>query len=95
MQEAGYNIRAAAIDINDINAVRSLCGEQAKSAEGPFRAVVNSAGIARHTPSLETQPADFDTVMSLNVRAAYFLMQAVAKELINAGLSGSLINIGS
>lgn len=95
MQEAGYNVRAAAIDINDINAVRSLCGEQAKSAEGPFRAVVNSAGIARHTPSLETQPADFDTVMSLNVRAAYFLMQAVAKELINAGLSGSLINIGS
>ena len=37
----------------------------------------------------------FDAVMSLNVRAAYFLMQSAAQCLIDKNLSGSLINISS
>ncbi len=38
---------------------------------------------------------DFDAVMNLNVRAAFFMAQAVAKGLIAAGKPGSLIHIGS
>jgi NAD(P)-dependent dehydrogenase (short-subunit alcohol dehydrogenase family) len=65
------------------------------AAHGPFDVLVNSAGLARHSPALVTTPADYDAVTDLNVRAAYFLTRAVAKGLIAAGKPGSLINVSS
>ena len=62
---------------------------------GPFDVLVNSAGLAIHGPAVDTQPADFDAVMNLNLKGAYFLTQAVAKGLIAAGKPGSLINVSS
>jgi NAD(P)-dependent dehydrogenase (short-subunit alcohol dehydrogenase family) len=38
---------------------------------------------------------DFDVVMKLNVRAAYFMAQAMAKRLIETRLAGSIINMSS
>ena len=61
----------------------------------PFDILVNSAGLAKHSMSLDTQKKDFDTVMGINLKGAYFLTQAVAKSLFHAGKSGSLINISS
>ena len=60
-----------------------------------FDILVNSAGLARHTNSLETSVEDFDSVMSVNLKGAYFLTQAVAKSLVQKGLPGSIINISS
>ena len=57
--------------------------------------MINSAGLARHSPALETTEADFDAVNDLNFRGAYFLTRAVAQGLIAAGKPGSLINITS
>jgi NAD(P)-dependent dehydrogenase (short-subunit alcohol dehydrogenase family) len=62
---------------------------------GPFDILLNSAGLARHSPAIDTNEADFDAVSDLNIKGAYFLTQAVAKGLIAAGRSGSLINISS
>ena len=52
---------------------RSLAGGE------PFDILVNSAGIARHGPALETTVEDFDAVMAVNLRGAYFVTQAVAR----------------
>ena len=68
---------------------------QAVASAGPFDVLVNSAGSARHSPSVDTTPEDFDAVQALNFKGAYFLTQAVAKGLIAAGKPGSLINITS
>jgi NAD(P)-dependent dehydrogenase (short-subunit alcohol dehydrogenase family) len=62
---------------------------------GPFDILLNSAGLARHSPAVYTKEPDFDAVSDLNVKGAYFLTQAVAKGLIAAGRSGSLMNISS
>jgi len=51
--------------------------------------------MGRHSPSLETSTEDFDKVMDVNLRGAYFLTQAVARGLIEANKPGSLINISS
>jgi NAD(P)-dependent dehydrogenase (short-subunit alcohol dehydrogenase family) len=53
------------------------------------------AGLARHSPALDTTEDDFDAVSDVNVKGAYFLTQAVAKGLVAAGKPGSLINISS
>ncbi len=86
----GLNAHALPLDISDIAATDAAVG-----AHGPFDVLVNSAGLARHSPAIATTPEDYDAVTNLNVRAAYFLTRAVAKGLIAAGKPGSLINISS
>lgn len=90
MRAAGMAATALALDITDIEAT-----DAAIAAQGPFEVLVNSAGLARHSPAIATTPADYDAVTDLNVRAAYFLTRAVARGLIEAGKPGSLINVSS
>ena len=78
------------LDITDLDATAL-----AVTRQGPFDILVNAAGLARHTPALDTTPADYDAAMGLNLRAAYFLTREVARGLIAAGKPGSLINISS
>ncbi|AKO99218.1 Dehydrogenase with variable specificity (plasmid) [Marinovum algicola DG 898] len=89
---AGENLAFAplALDITDIDATRA-----ALAAAPAFDIVVNSAGMARHGPALATDPADFDAVMSVNLRAAYFLSTAAAGRMIETGLRGSIIHVSS
>lgn len=77
----------------DLSDIKSITNSVRKS--GPFDILVNSAGLGRHTPSLETSAEDFDEVMDVNLKGAYFLTQSVAKGLIKANKPGSLINISS
>lgn len=89
-QSHGWDAAALPLDICDIAAT-----EAAIAVHGPFDILVNSAGLARHSPATQTTQADYDAVTDLNVKAAYFLTRAVAKGLIDAGKPGSLINISS
>ena len=86
----GWQAQALRLDVAD-----TVTTETAVAANGPFDILVNSAGLARHSPATETTPEDFDAVADLNVKGAYFLTRAVAKGLLAAGLPGSLINISS
>jgi len=90
MTAEGWKASALPLDVADVQAVRTAVAEH-----GPFDILVNSAGMARHTKAVDTTPEDFDAVMALNLRGAYFLTQAVAQGLIAAGKPGSLINISS
>lgn len=90
MTAAGLSAQSLQLDITDLAAT-----EAAVEAHGPFDVLVNSAGLARHSPALETTPEVYDAVMDVNVRAAYFLTRNVAKGLIAAGRGGSLINLSS
>ncbi len=86
----GLKAQGLPCDVTDLEKTAALV-----AGHGPFDILVNSAGLARHTPALETSPEDYDAVMDLNLRAAYFLMREVAKGLIGAGRPGSLITISS
>ncbi|MER9947220.1 SDR family oxidoreductase [Mesorhizobium sp. M0047] len=90
LRAAGHATKALSLDVADAAAT-----EAAVTAAGPFDVLVNSAGIARHGPALETTEPDFDSVLATNVRGAYFLTRSVAKGLIAADRGGSLINISS
>jgi NAD(P)-dependent dehydrogenase (short-subunit alcohol dehydrogenase family) len=81
---------AMMLDVSKVNTIK-------KSIEnkGPFDILVNSAGLGRHSPSVDTSVEDFDEVMNVNLRGAYFVTQAVAKGLIEDKRPGSLINISS
>lgn len=90
IRKQGGRAEALAVDITDLTVTAA-----AVTAQGPFDVLVNSAGLARHSPALDTTPDDYDTAMNLNLRAAYFLTREVARGLIAAGKPGSLINVSS
>ncbi|WP_306119251.1 MULTISPECIES: SDR family oxidoreductase [unclassified Roseitalea] len=90
LAEAGLDAEALPLDITDLAAAAD-----AVARDGPFDVLVNAAGMARHGPALETRADDYDAVMNVNARAAYFLTRAVAGGLIAAGRPGSLINVSS
>lgn len=90
LTNAGHTAEALTLDVSDIPAMTKTVAET-----GPYDVLVNSAGLAIHTPALETQEPDFDAVSDLNFKGAYFLTVAVARGLMDAGKPGSLINITS
>lgn len=90
IRSAGGCAEVLALDITDLAATAA-----AIAANGPFDILVNSAGLARHAPALDTTPEDYDAAMGLNLRAAYFLTRDVARGLIAVGKPGSLINVSS
>lgn len=90
IREAGGRAESLPLDITDLEATA-----RAVAAHGPFDVLLNSAGLARHAPALDTTVDDYDLAMSLNLRAAYFLTREVARGLIAADRPGSLINISS
>jgi NAD(P)-dependent dehydrogenase (short-subunit alcohol dehydrogenase family) len=81
---------ALPLDVTDIDAVRT-----ALNAREPYQVLVNNAGINRPKMLPDVTVDDFDTIMGLNVRAAFFMAQTVALRLIAAKLPGSIINVSS
>ncbi len=90
MQARGWRANVLELDVSDIAATA-----KAVAQGGPFDILLNSAGLARHSKAVDTSPMDFNAVMDVNVRGAYFLTQAVAKGLLEVARPGSLINISS
>jgi NAD(P)-dependent dehydrogenase (short-subunit alcohol dehydrogenase family) len=97
IEEAAAEIRAhggkaepLALDVTDVEAAR-----HAVAGAGPFQILVNNAGMNRPAPLADVTVEDFDAIFSLNVRAAYFMAQAVARRLVESKLPGSIINISS
>ena len=81
---------ACALDVSDLDAMAVTL-----NTLGRFDVLVNSAGMARHGPAADTKADDFDAVMAVNLRGAYFLAQQTANQMIAAGTGGSIINISS
>ena len=88
--KTGHSAEALVMDIADIEAMRNKL-----APFGAFDVLVNSAGIARHAPALETDPANYDAVMAANVKGAHFLAVGVAHGMVTAGRPGSIITISS
>lgn len=86
----GLGASAFALDVRDIEAVISFF-----SSRAAFDIVVNNAGTNRPKSMLDVSREDYDAVLDLNVKAAFFVAQAAAKRMIEEGLAGSMIHIGS
>ena len=87
---AGGQAEHAVLDVTNIEAVAAFFEEHPV-----FDILVNNAGTNRPMAMTMVGEADFDTVIGLNVKAAFFVAQAAARALIAAGRGGSLIHISS
>lgn len=90
IRQAGYDAEAFVLDVTDTKAVAREI-----AARGPFDILLNNAGCNRIRAITEVTEEDYDAVLDLNLKAALFVGQAVAKGLIEAGRPGSIINVSS
>jgi NAD(P)-dependent dehydrogenase (short-subunit alcohol dehydrogenase family) len=83
-----------AADLADLDAVRRL-GETALESMGGIDVLVNNAGVAELEPVLEVTEEKWDHQLDVNLKAPFFLAQAVARAMVDAGAGGKIINIAS
>ena len=88
--EKGYKAEAIKLDITKIDEVIDTIKKY-----DSFDIMVNSSGLARHSPAVTTTERDFNNVVDVNLKGAYFITKEVAKKLIQENKKGSLINISS
>ena len=69
--------------------------EAVVAAIGRIDILVNSAGIVQRGDLFAVTPADWDAVMDVNLKSAFFLSQAVAAHMIEGAIAGRIVNIAS
>jgi NAD(P)-dependent dehydrogenase (short-subunit alcohol dehydrogenase family) len=86
----GHMAQALCLDVSDyVKAAEKI------AASGPFDILVNNAGVNRPKKVTDVTFEDYDAVLDLNLKSAFFVAQAVARGMIDAGNGGSLIHMGS
>ncbi|HIM56866.1 MAG TPA: SDR family oxidoreductase [Candidatus Latescibacteria bacterium] len=82
------------LDVTDISSI----GEFFEGAVGHFGhvdAVVNNAGYNKLGPSLDCDEELFDLIVDTNLKSVFFCSQVAARQMIDRGAGGSIVNISS
>lgn len=90
----GVRCEALVADVSDVAAVQSMMA-QAYLLFTRVDVLVNNAGIERRAGFLDVGEEDYDQVLDVNLKGPFFLTQAFAAHLKQAGLPGRVINISS
>lgn len=85
-------MRAVGLDVTDVDRVRAVI--EWLDSRVALSAVVNNAAIAHSSPLAEEEPERFDRLMMVNVRGAFFVMQAALRAMTPRG-TGSVVNVCS
>ena len=93
LQKAAEDIggRSLMVDINDVPAMERAIEQLSENID----ILVNSAGTHGMDAFLEVTEKTFDEVMSANVKALYFISQAVARQMIKKEIAGHILNVSS
>jgi len=90
VRDAGYSAASISLDVGDYEPMVSKIRQH-----GPFDILFNNAGTNHPLPYVDVTPDNFNMITDLNLKAAFFVAQEVAKGLIEAGKSGSIIHTSS
>lgn len=91
----GAQVATIACDVSDAAQCAALV-EQAAARFGRVDIMVNNAGIGfMMKPLLDVDPADWATVIAVNLSGAFYCTQAAARDMVRRGQGGRIINIAS
>lgn len=93
-QASGVRVVFVQADLENVDDCRTVIAT-ADAEFGHVDVLVNAAAITDRGTLLDTDPALFDRMMAINVRAPFFLMQEAVKLMRRDGIAGSIVNIGS
>jgi 3-oxoacyl-[acyl-carrier protein] reductase len=95
LTDEGLAAQGLAVDVTDQGALEKAMAQVARE-HGRIDVLVTAAGITGQTgiKTHEVQPADFDRVLELNVRAMFLCIRAVLPTMLAADY-GRIVNIAS
>ena len=94
VEAAGRRYVDVAADLSSTADIPAIVAKSV-SAFGRIDILVNNAGIIRRADALEFTERDWDDVIDVNLKAVFFLAQAVARQFVAQGAGGKIINIAS
>ena len=94
IEESGGRAVGVRADVSDPDDLQGLV-RTAADTYGRLDVLINNAGIENRTSLLETSVKDFEKVLDVNLKSAFFGSQVAAKQFIAQGDGGLIINISS
>ena len=89
----GARVLPLAVDVADRGAVQGLVDAMVAQFGG-IDVLVNNAGVYHAATLLDTDPADFDRVMQVNLYGAFHVLQLSLRQMVRQG-AGKVVNIAS
>jgi 3-oxoacyl-[acyl-carrier protein] reductase len=83
-----------AADLGRVAEARGLV-HAALEAFGRIDVLVNNAGVFERRPALEMEERDWDQVLDVNLKGAFFCAQAAARAMQERGQGGAIVNVAS
>ncbi len=90
----GRRFTAIQADLSRQDEIETIV-DRAVAAMGRVDILVNNAGTIRRADALSFSEKDWDEVINLNLKSVFFLSQAVARQFIQQGDGGKIVNIAS
>lgn len=94
VQALGRRFTAIQADLSQQDEIETIV-DRAVAAMGRVDILVNNAGTIRRADALSFSEKDWDEVINLNLKSVFFLSQAVARQFIQQGDGGKIVNIAS
>ncbi|GAB3569123.1 glucose 1-dehydrogenase [Spelaeicoccus albus] len=94
VEKAGGQAVGVKADVSKVADLKELV-DAAVANFGRLDAMVNNAGIETRTSVLETTEEDYQKVIDVNLKSAFFGTQLAAKQFIKQGGGGSVVNVSS
>jgi NAD(P)-dependent dehydrogenase (short-subunit alcohol dehydrogenase family) len=85
---------ALALDVANVPSNRKFA-EVAWAEMGRVDVLVNSAGVIAINPAIDVSEEEYDRILDINLKGAFFASTAIARKMIESGVRGAIINIGS
>ena len=94
VRNAGRRALLHKADLGRLDQARAMVAA-AEAQLGPVDILVNNAGIFPRVAFLDMEERDWDFVQDVNLKGSFFCAQAVARSMVKAGRTGSIINLTS
>jgi len=93
-QDLGPNAIAVKLDVTKQDSIDAAVA-QTIATLGKIDILINNAALFTAAPIVDVDRADYQRVFDINVSGTLFMMQAVARHMIDRGIRGKIINMAS
>jgi NAD(P)-dependent dehydrogenase (short-subunit alcohol dehydrogenase family) len=94
LRERGARVLTQVCDVREHAQVQALF-DAALAQWGRVDILVNNSGLTERVPLLEMTPEQWDRVLNINLRGAFFCTQRAALEMVRQGQGGRIVNLSS
>ncbi|MBM3944445.1 MAG: glucose 1-dehydrogenase [SAR202 cluster bacterium] len=94
IERLGRKSLSLRVDVSSLPDIDRMVTEAVRRFGG-LDVMVNNAGVTRYAPIMELTEADWDSMHRVNAKGTFFAMQRAARQMIEQGKGGRIINIAS